>query len=97
MEENIAPYTCHIFVCTNDREGKGKSCADNDSPAIRKNLKAGIKERGWAGKVRVSQCGCLGLCQNGPNVIVYPQKEWFSSVSPTDAETILAKVESFLE
>ncbi len=96
MEENTAPYTCHILVCTNDREGKRKSCADSDSPGIRKSLKAGVKERGWVGDVRVSQCGCLGLCQKGPNVIIYPQNEWFASVSPADTDAILSKVESFL-
>ncbi len=96
MEQNTAPYTCHIFVCTNDREGKRPSCADGDSPAIRKDLKAGVKKRGWSGKVRVSQCGCLGLCQKGPNVIIYPQKEWFSSVCQTDTDTILSKLEALL-
>jgi hypothetical protein len=25
------PYVSHVFVCTNDRGGDGKSCADNNS------------------------------------------------------------------
>ena len=91
-----SPYVCHVFVCTNDRGGKKKSCADNDSPLIRKALKEGVNERGWKGKVRVSQSGCMGLCAKGPNVMVYPQKIWYSQVSTDDVDLILSKIEEVL-
>ena len=97
MEEMSAPFECHVFVCTNDRKGERKSCADGDSVALRKWLKDEGKKRVWAGRVRVSQCGCLGLCGKGPNVILYPQKIWFSGVSKADGEDILTAVESILE
>ncbi len=42
-----SPYVCHVFVCTNDRGGERKSCADNKSPLIRKRLKEEMKTRGW--------------------------------------------------
>ena len=97
MEENNAPYICHIFVCTNDRKGNRKSCADGDSLAIKRMLKEEVKKQGWVSKVRVSQCGCMGLCQKGPNVIIYPQKIWFSGVSEAEVPVILLKVEAILE
>jgi (2Fe-2S) ferredoxin len=50
----------------------------------------------WKGKVRVSQCGCLGLCQKGPNVILYPQKIWFSGVLESDAPGIISEIESIV-
>ena len=96
MEENAAPYGCHIFVCTNDRQGKRKSCADGNSMSVRQALKAEIKARGWTAKVRVSHCGCMGLCQKGPNVIVYPQKLWFSGVSEAETGTIISKIEPLM-
>ena len=68
-DKKESPYLCHIFVCTNDRKGKRKSCADNDSRLVRFNLKEAVNNKGWKGKVRVSQSGCLGLCANGSNVI----------------------------
>lgn len=95
-EQNVSPHTIHIFVCTNDRQGKRKSCADGNSPRIRKALKEGISERGWKKHVRVSQSGCLGLCAKGPNVIFYPQKIWFSQVTEGDVEEILGRVETIL-
>ena len=96
-EQKESPYVSHVFVCTNDRGGKRKSCADNDSPAIRKALKEAVADRGWKGRVRVSQSGCMGLCAKGPNVMIYPQKIWFSDVSTDDVDTIIAKIESFLD
>lgn len=92
-----SPYTCHVFVCTNDRNGVRKSCADGDSVEIRAMLKKQIAERGWKPRVRLSQCGCLGLCAHGPNVIFYPQKTWFSQVSSDDIPAILKSIKAILE
>ena len=97
MEENVSPYVCHVFVCTNDRRGERKSCADGNSAHIRKALKKEVNRRGWKGKVRVSQCGCVGLCQNGPNVMLYPQKIWFSEVLEPDVPGIISVIKSFVE
>lgn len=95
-KQKDSPYVCHVFVCTNDRLGKKKSCADGDSPAVRKLLKEEIGNRGWKGKVRVSQSGCMGLCAKGPNVMIYPQNIWFSEVSTGDVDLIVAKVAEIL-
>jgi (2Fe-2S) ferredoxin len=92
-----SPFICHVFVCTFDREGKKKSCADNNSTEIRKALKEEVANRGWKNRVRVSQSGCLGTCNNGPVVIIYPQDIWFSEVSAGDAGSILSKVEEILK
>ena len=91
-----SPYVCHVFVCTNDRGGERKSCADNNSPLIRKILKEEIKSRGWDKQVRISQSGCMGLCGLGPNVMLYPQKIWFSVVSENDTGIIISRIEAIL-
>ncbi len=96
-KRNESPFTCHVFVCTNDRHGKRKSCADNNSAQIRKVLKEEVATRGWKPKVRVSQCGCMGLCADGPNVILYPQKVWFSGVSENDVSDVILAVEGILK
>jgi (2Fe-2S) ferredoxin len=91
-----APYLCHVFVCVNDRDGKRRSCADQQSPKIRETLKAQVNKRGWGKYVRVSQSGCMGLCSDGPNVILYPQKSWFSEVSISDIPSIVSKLEEII-
>ncbi len=95
-DKKESPYLCHIFVCTNDRNGKRKSCADNDSRLVRFNLKEAVNNKGWKGKVRVSQSGCLGLCANGSNVIIYPQNIWFAGVLPEDVEEIMSAVQEIV-
>lgn len=92
MKKNISPYQCHIFVCVNDRKGSGKSCADGKSMEMKDALKEEVSKRGWKGKVRVSHSGCFGLCEEGPNVLLYPQGIWFSGVSIHDQEAILDEV-----
>ena len=96
-KQNESPFKCHVFVCTNDRQGKRKSCADGNSTHIRKVLKEEVANRGWKPKVRVSQCGCLGLCADGPNVILYPQKIWFSEVSENDVGEVIEAVEGIIK
>lgn len=96
MQQQISPYVCHLFVCTNTRNGERKSCGDEDMPGLKARIKAEIKRRGWTGKVRVSESGCLGICDTGPNIMLYPQKTWFSGVSHDDLPIILGQVEEIL-
>ena len=94
--ERRSPYICHVFVCTNDRRGERKSCADGNSQNTRTVLKQEVNQRGWRGNVRISQCGCMGLCTEGPNVILYPQRIWFAGVTQEDIPDIIAAIEKFV-
>lgn len=90
MNRSESPYRCHLFICANDRQGARRSCADGgQGPAIKARLKDGVAARGWKGRVRVSQSGCLGLCERGPNVMIYPQGIWYHAVTPADTDAIL--------
>jgi len=95
-KQNESPYVAHVFVCTNDRKGARKSCADGGSARLKDTLKDAVAAKGWKGRVRVSSSGCMGLCESGPNVIIYPQKIWFSGVTPADIPKILAALEQIL-
>jgi len=95
-EKKESPFISHIFVCTNDRGGERKSCADNNSLLVRSKLKEAVNEKGWKGKVRVSQSGCMGLCAKGSNVMIYPQKIWFAGVLPEDVDEIISAVQDIV-
>ncbi len=88
-----SPYAAHVFVCTNDRGGVRKSCADNNSQIVKSRLKETVNEKGWREKVRISTSGCMGLCSKGSNVMIYPQKIWFSEVLPDDVDEIISTIE----
>lgn len=95
-EQTESPYVAHVFVCTNDRKGERKSCADNNSPLVKSKLKDAVYAKGWKGKVRVSTSGCMGLCADGSNVMIYPQRIWFAGVRPADVDKILAAIERIM-
>jgi len=95
-KQNESPYTSHVFVCTNDRGGEQKSCADSNSTLIKSKLKDLVNEKGWKGKIRISTSGCMGICAKGPIVMIYPQKIMFSEVSPDDINEIVSTIERIM-
>ncbi len=90
------PYICHIFVCTHMRNGERKSCGDEEGVELRAVLKTEVASRGWKKWVRVSQSGCFGQCEEGPNVMIYPQGIWFKQTTLDDVNLILQSVQSIL-
>ena len=97
MKQSVSPYKCHLFVCTNSRGGERKSCGDEGTPALKDAIKTEINNRGWKGTVRVSESGCLGVCDVGPNIMIYPQNILFSGVTRDDLPEILQIVEDLLD
>lgn len=89
MQQTKNPYQKHLFVCTNQREGEATCCARGGGVAIRDALKRYVKERGLGDRIRISQSGCQGLCEQGPNVMVFPDGYWYHHVQPGDVEAIM--------
>ena len=82
----------HILVCTNSRPpGHPKpSCGAAGSLALVQAFSLGLMERGiQPGEVLVTSSGCLGPCEQGPTVVVYPDAIWYSQVKDTDVSAIL--------
>jgi len=94
--KNESPWVAHVFVCTNDRGGERKSCADNNSQIVKSKLKEAVNDKGWKEKVRISTSGCMGLCAKGSNVMIYPQKIWFSEVLPDEVDEIISTIEHIM-
>jgi len=81
----------HVFICTNRREdGNPKGCcASKGAEAIREAFKTAVHERGWKGRVRANQAGCLDQCAKGPAVVVYPEQVWYTVPTVEDAREII--------
>ncbi len=82
----------HIVVCTNTRPpGHPKpSCGGEGSQNILMNLNMGLMERGFQpGEVLVTGSTCLGPCEQGPTVVVYPDGVWYSQVKEEHVPLIL--------
>jgi (2Fe-2S) ferredoxin len=48
-----------------------------------------VQEQGISSEVIITNTGCLGICNQGPIVIIYPDAVWYGSVTPDDAEEIV--------
>lgn len=83
-------YQRHVFICVNKRQEKS-ACADFDSQAARDYLKKAMKGKGMYGEgsMRVSNSGCLGRCELGPVLVVYPEGTWYTYVDHADIDEIL--------
>ena len=89
MESTRSPYRKHLYVCLNRREDGRVCCAGREAEAILEKLKTYVAENGLKGRVRVNRSGCLDLCEQGPNVMVYPDNRWYSHVSLGNVEQII--------
>lgn len=54
-------------------------------------LKEEIKKHGLEDKVDVRCTGCLGFCEGGPRVVVYPHEIFYFKVKPSDVPLIISK------
>jgi len=39
--------------------------------------------------VEVKSYMCFGACQEGPNIVIYPEKNWYAKVKPEDLDEIV--------
>ncbi len=80
----------HVFVCTQQRppgHPRG-SCGAQGSTAVLQAFWAELQKRQAYDQVAVTYSGCLGPCEGGPNVLVYPEALLYQKVTPGDAAEI---------
>src|ERR1019366_5795591 len=56
---------------------------------VLETLRREVVARGLEDEVQVTTCGSLGLCEHGPNLVVYPEGIWYSGVTPADVPEIV--------
>ena len=94
MEASNPAFEKYVFVCINERPaGERVSCGGTFcGKELSDKLKEAVKAAGQANRIRVSKTKCLDVCEEGPNVIVYPDNIWFKHVDLADIPAILAKL-----
>ena len=98
MQQNNLPFEKIIFVCTNQRAaGERVCCANGGGCDLRDKLKEMVKARQLRSRVRVSASGCMDKCEDGPNVMIFPDNVWLSGVTESDLEPILDAVARSVE
>jgi NADH:ubiquinone oxidoreductase subunit F (NADH-binding)/(2Fe-2S) ferredoxin/Pyruvate/2-oxoacid:ferredoxin oxidoreductase delta subunit len=50
-----------------------------------------FKKQGLEGKIEIKETGCLGFCEKGPRIVVYPEEIFYFKVKATDVPEIVSK------
>lgn len=54
-------------------------------------LREEIRRHGLEGEVEIKETGCMGFCELGPRLIIYPHEIPYFKVKPEDASEIISK------
>jgi len=58
---------------------------------VLKAFKEEIAKQGLEGKIEIKETGCLGFCEKGPRIVVYPGEIFYFRVKATDVSEIISK------
>ena len=86
----MEPFRYHVFVCTQEKAEGVPCCSTAGSFRVLDALHGELGAKGLADDVQVSSCGCLGVCDSGPVMIVYPEGAWYTKLTPNDVPEIVA-------
>ena len=85
----MEPFRFHLFVCTQQKPEGVPSCPASGSFAVLGALDREIQARGLDNDVQLTTCGCMGLCDEGPVMVVYPEGVWYRRVKASDVSEIV--------
>ncbi len=85
----MEPFRFHVYVCTQEKPDGQPCCSANGSAAVLDALRAEVGRAGLGDEVQITTCGSLGLCERGPNLVVYPEGVWYSRVRVEDVGEIV--------
>ncbi len=72
-----------VYVCA------GTGCVSSGSAKVVEKLQEALEANNLTDKVRIVRTGCHGFCEQGPLVIIEPQKTFYTRVTDADAEEIV--------
>jgi (2Fe-2S) ferredoxin len=83
-------YDIHLFICTNQRNNTTKlSCGETHGLDLVAEFKKQIKHLNINLKLRANRSGCLGICDFGPTVAIYPEGTFYVGVKVEDVKEII--------
>src|SRR5512133_1851688 len=85
----MEPFRYHVYACSQQKPEGVPSCPARGSMKTIDALRAEIGRQGLLNEVQLTTCGSLGLCERGPNMVVYPDGIWYSGVTPADVPEIV--------
>ena len=85
----MQPFKYHVFACDQRKPDGLPACSARGSAAVLEALRREIGAAGLSDTVQLTTTGSMGLCERGPNLVVYPDGTWYSGVTPADVPEIV--------
>lgn len=82
----------HVFICIANRPpAAGSSCGASGSRDVIDRLQFALMEHegDLMTRIRVNGSTCLGPCDQGINMVVYPDNVWYQKVTGEDLAEIV--------
>jgi len=73
----------HVLLCY------GGACISSGSESVKEAMEKAIAKAGLQNEVDVITTGCMGTCELGPIIVIYPDGIFYQKVKPEDAEEIV--------
>jgi (2Fe-2S) ferredoxin len=83
-------YRTHVFFCLNAVDDK-PCCQRFNARDMHRYAKSKIKSLSLhrAGEIRINKSGCLGRCDEGPTLVIYPDNVWYTYIDREDIDEII--------
>ena len=76
-------YRSHVLLCA------GGGCISSGLSSVRDVLESELQKHALTDEIRLVQTGCVGSCDLGPVMIVYPDEVFYQKVRPEDVPTLV--------
>jgi (2Fe-2S) ferredoxin len=86
----MEPFRLHVYACQQEKPGTSAPCCSaRGSAQVLEALRKELAAQGLMNDVQVTTCGSLGMCERGPNMVVYPEGIWYSGVQVADVPELV--------
>jgi NADP-reducing hydrogenase subunit HndC len=76
-------FLAHVLICG------GAGCVSSGCKSVKEAFLSELEEKGLSEDVKVVETGCIGSCDLGPVMVVYPEGVFYKKVSPEDVPEIV--------
>lgn len=76
-------YRSHVLVCA------GAGCISSACKSVQSALQEHIEKTGLENEIKVVETGCMGPCDLGPVIMIFPDGVFYRKLKPEDAAEIV--------
>lgn len=87
----MQPFRYHVLACDQQKPDGMPCCRGRNAARLIEVLRQQLAAQGLLDEVQVTVTGSLGLCERGPNWVVYPDGVWYSGLTSEDVPEIVTE------